>query len=80
VHAVAFSPDGTLLATGSGDRTATVRDITDPERPGPAHRLPAHAGPVQDVAFAPDSRLLATAGADRVTVIWDLFPSPPAAR
>ncbi|WP_462187353.1 WD40 repeat domain-containing protein [Frankia sp. CcWB2] len=33
-----FSPDGTLLATGSQDRTVILWDLADPTRPGRRRR------------------------------------------
>ncbi|WP_462203524.1 WD40 repeat domain-containing protein [Frankia sp. CcWB3] len=38
VRAVTFSPDGTLLATGSQDRTVILWDLADPTRPGRRRR------------------------------------------
>ncbi|MEU6431274.1 trypsin-like peptidase domain-containing protein [Microbispora sp. NPDC046973] len=74
VHAVAFSPDGTLLATGGLDRTAQVWDVATGDM---RHRL-EHENSVTDVAFHPGGDRLATTSADThgrpdcVSRVWDL--------
>jgi len=50
LFAVAFSPDGTLVATGSGDKTARVFEA----RTGREVARLAHQDVVWDVAFSPD--------------------------
>ncbi|KQM02477.1 WD domain, G-beta repeat-containing protein, partial [Frankia sp. CpI1-P] len=55
---VVFSPDGTLLATASFDRTARLWDVATGHQRA---TLTAHTGPVRWVAFSPDGTLLATA-------------------
>jgi hypothetical protein len=67
--AVAFSPDGRLLAAACGDHTVRVWH-TAPW--APALTLRGHTDVVQGVAFAPDGRTLASAGADQVVRLWDL--------
>lgn len=58
VTAVAFSPDGKLLATGCYGRV-TVWDVTKGE---PAFTLTSVLGAVNDLRFSPDGQLLAVAG------------------
>jgi len=68
VEAVAFSPDGRLLASGSGDRTVRFWDPTT----GAALRtLEGHSDRVQATAFSPDGRLLASGSHDRTVRLWD---------
>jgi roadblock/LC7 domain-containing protein len=67
VNAVAFSPDGGLLATGSADQTARIWDIPS----GQERTRLAHGEGVAAVAFSPDGRLLATGSADQTARIWD---------
>ena len=69
VYAVAFSPDGWLLATASDDGTTRLWDPATGE-----HRrtLTGHGGPVSAVAFSPDGRLLASGGGyDKAVRLWD---------
>ena len=67
---MAFSPDGTLLATGSQGGSAIIwgaatgqplRTLIDPNRQG---------GSVSSVAFSPDGQRLATA--DTTAKLWEV--------
>jgi RNA polymerase sigma-70 factor (ECF subfamily) len=73
VRAVAFSPDGTVLATGGADGTVKLWDVEKraeratlkpPAAPGPTF-------PVLSLAFHPDGKVLAVA-VGRVVRLWDL--------
>ncbi|MEU5878654.1 protein kinase [Spirillospora sp. NPDC047279] len=66
--AVAFSPDGTLLATG--DRTGLIR-LWDPVTAVCVADLPGHTGPVDSLAFSPDGTRLASGSRDRTARLWD---------
>ena len=62
VNAVAFSPDGRLLASAGDD--GTVR-LWDPATGAEQATLTGHDGRVYAVAFSPDGRRLASAGERR---------------
>ncbi len=83
---LAFSPDGRLLASGSGSNQsshdATVR-VWDTASGRELRRLEGHLAGVNAIAFAPDGRSVASASADATALVWDisdLTSSPPAAR
>lgn len=69
VTAVAFSPDGRLIATGSLDNTIKVWDAATGQL---QQDLAAHTAAVNDLTFAPDGRHLASAGDDGLIIIWDM--------
>lgn len=61
VMAVAFSPDGKTVLTGSDDQTARLWDTATGKPFGPPLQ---HQGGVRTVAFSPDGETIATGGSD----------------
>jgi WD40 repeat protein len=67
VWAVAFSPDGQLIASGSGDRTLKIWSA---ETGACLQTLTGHQSRVWTVAFSPDGRYVASGSGDRTLKIW----------
>jgi WD40 repeat protein len=66
VTALAFSPDGTRLASGSRDRSVRVWSTESGRQIAPAEMRVA----VTSVAFSPTARILAGASTDSAVRIW----------
>lgn len=69
VHALAFSPDGALLASGGDD--IAVR-LWNPVDGSSLAVLDGHPAPIMALAFSPDGRTLASAGSDGTIILWDV--------
>jgi WD40 repeat protein len=66
IKAIAFSPDGQLLATASGD---TV-ELWGPEKIASRGVIKGQLGNIKAIAFSPGDQLLATAS-DNEIMLWD---------
>jgi WD40 repeat protein len=73
VRCLAFSPDGTMIATGSADKTVRLWGRPDGR---PLQTLPGHRHAVNCLAISPNGRVLASGGKDGQAWLWRL----PAAR
>lgn len=68
VLALAFSPDGTRLASGSEDKTVRLWDTDTHDE---LAILRKHTGSTNALAFSPDGKMLASGSTDKTVQLWD---------
>jgi WD40 repeat protein len=78
VNAVAFSPDGKMLAVGCEDGRVELWEVLTGRRRATLrqHRV----GVVSALGFSPDSRALASGGSDKAVQLWHPFKARSSAR
>lgn len=81
INAVALSPDGKLLATGSHARCRFTDDgpdycvqLWDVDAGTEIRRFYAHYNPIYSVAFSHDGNRLASGSSDYTARLWDVTP------
>jgi hypothetical protein len=70
VWAVAFSPDGKTLVSGSSDRTLRVWDVASGQS---LRTLQGHSGAVGAVAFSPDGKSVVSGSFDNTLRVWPIL-------
>jgi WD40 repeat protein len=70
---MAFSPDGSRVATASSDKTVGIWDRESGQQ---ILMLKGHTGSVTSVRFNSDGHRLITASSDRTVRVWDATPLP----
>ena len=68
VLTLAFSPDGTKLASGSKDKTVRLWNTATNEE---LVTLRKHASWINALAFSPNGKMLASGSADKTVQLWD---------
>ena len=69
VTAVAFSPDGRLVASGGGDHLVKLWQASTGRE---LRTFQGHTDFVESVQFSPDGHLIASAGSDGTVRLWDV--------
>jgi len=71
VSSVAWNKDGTLLASGSWDKTVKIWDMSSGSLVEKC-TLRGHSNWVASVAWSPDGKTLASGSADKTVRLWDV--------
>jgi WD40 repeat protein len=70
VNAIDFSPDGRVLASGSGDKQVILWDWAS--KPPTKRSSFGHGGYVMSVKYSPDGRTLAVGDSVNTVTLWDV--------
>ena len=71
IRGLAFTPDGTVLASAGGNTSDYAIYLWDVVNNQSLGTLDGHAGIVWDVAFSPNGQLLASVSSDGTLKVWD---------
>lgn len=74
ILAVAYSPDGRRIVTGSADKTARVWDAETGQESFP---LEGHTASVRSVGFSKDGQWIVTGSWDRTVRVWEAATGRP---
>jgi WD40 repeat protein len=69
IRSVAFSPDGEIVAAGTGTNMIELWDLVSNH---PAEALNEHTDAVNSVAFSPDGHTLVSASSDKTVKLWSV--------
>jgi WD40 repeat protein len=69
VYGVAFSPDGKIIASGSGDSTVRLWDVTTKQV---LYTLTGHTDSIYSVAVSPDGKYVLSGSKDHTARLWDV--------
>src|SRR5262249_29908896 len=72
VWAVAFHPSGKVLASGGGEGTIKLWDLTTGKSTAPWAAHTEHRAGAVALSFSPDGKVLASAGYEGVVLLWDV--------
>ena len=64
-----FSPNGKLIASGSGDKTIKIWDVTNGQL---LHTLDGHTYSVRSVCYSPNGNQIASGSEDLTIKIWNV--------
>jgi WD40 repeat protein len=67
IYAVAWSPNGKLIASGSDDKTVQIWDATTGEH---VYTYTGHSSMVEAVAWSPNGKLIASGSDDNTVQVW----------